>query len=135
MKKNYLYNLILSFSNILFPILSFPYASRILGPIGIGKVQLSTTLAQYFGLIAALGIPIYGIQEIAKYRHNKEQLSKVFSELFGIYFLNSIAVAILYFVIINIFPFFHQNYAMYIYAGVIVLFAFIHKSNSFSSLS
>ena len=124
MKKNYLYNLILSVSNILFPILSFPYASRILGPIGIGKVQLSTTLAQYFGLIAALGIPIYGIQEIAKYRHNKEQLSKVFSELFGIYFLNSIAVAILYFVIINIFPFFHQNYAMYIYAGVIVLFAF-----------
>ena len=124
MKKNYLYNLILSVSNILFPILSFPYASRILGPIGIGKVQLSTTLAQYFGLIAALGIPIYGIQEIAKYRHNKEQLSKVFSELFGIYFLNSIAVAILYFVIINIFPFFHQNYTMYIYAGVIVLFAF-----------
>jgi O-antigen/teichoic acid export membrane protein len=86
MKKNYLYNLILSVSNLLFPILSFPYASRILGPIGIGKVQLSVTLAQYFGLIAALGIPIYGIQEIAKHRHNKEQLSKVFSELFGIFF-------------------------------------------------
>lgn len=124
MKKNYLYNLVLSVSNILFPILSFPYASRILGPEGIGKVQLSTTFAQYFGLIAALGIPIYGIQEIAKYRHNKEQLTKVFSELFGIFFFSSVLVAIVYYVIISVFPVFQMNYTMYIYAGIIVLFGF-----------
>lgn len=124
MKKNYLYNLVLSLSNILFPILSFPFASRVLGPEGIGKVQLSTTFAQYFGLIAALGIPIYGIQEIAKHRHHKQELSKVFSELFGIYFLSSLVVALFYYIIISVFPIFQLHYGLYLYAGIIVLFGF-----------
>ena len=65
MKKNYFYNLLLSVVNILFPILSFPYASHILGPVGIGKVQFVISFAQYFALLAAIGIPIYGIKETA----------------------------------------------------------------------
>jgi hypothetical protein len=124
MKKNYLYNLVLSITNILFPILSFPYASRILGPAGIGKVQLSVTFAQYFGLIAALGIPIYGIQEIARYRHDKDKLSKVFSELVSIYFITSVVVAIIYLILISTVPIFKINYGTYLYSGLIVLLGF-----------
>jgi len=37
---------------------------------------MSSTLAQYFGLIAALGIPIYGMQEIAKVRDDKNAYQK-----------------------------------------------------------
>jgi len=124
MKKNYFYNLLLSVSNILFPILSFPYASRILGPEGIGKVQMSSTLAQYFGLIAALGIPIYGIQEIARAKHDKKALSKVFSELFSIYFICSILVSIIYFCVISFFPYFKENYLLFQCAGFIVILGF-----------
>jgi len=124
MKKNYFYNLLLSITNILFPIVSFPYASRILGPEGIGKVQMSSTLAQYFGLIAALGIPIYGMQEIARVRHDQKALSKVFSELFSIYFICSIAVTILYIFVISYFPYFRESYTLFLYAGMIVLLGF-----------
>jgi O-antigen/teichoic acid export membrane protein len=124
MKKNYFYNLLLSITNILFPILSFPYASRILGPEGIGKVQMSSTLAQYFGLIAALGIPIYGMQEIARVRQDKKAMSKVFTELFSIYFICSVFVAIVYLIVISYFPYFKESYTLFLYAGVIILFGF-----------
>lgn len=124
MKKNYIYNLTLSIVNILFPILSFPYASRILGASGIGKVQMVSAFALYFALIAALGIPVYGIQAIAKVRHDKKALSAVFSELISIYFFTSLIVALVYIMIISVFPFFRSNQIMYYYAGLIVLLGF-----------
>ena len=66
MNRNYFYNLLLSVVNILFPIITFPYASHIIGPDGIGKVQHAIFFAESFALIAALGIPLYGISAIAK---------------------------------------------------------------------
>lgn len=124
MKKNYFYNLLLSIANILFPILSFPYASRILGPVGIGKVQLVVSFAQYFALLAALGIPIYGIQLIAKNRHDQKKLVTAFSELMSFCFISSLLFTIVYLAIIFYFPFFNSNIRLYCYAGVLILLGF-----------
>lgn len=81
-KINYIYNMILTVSNILIPMITFPYVSRILGPIGLGKVNYAMSIAAYFIMIAQAGIPVYGIKEIAKVRDDKEKTSKVFAELF-----------------------------------------------------
>lgn len=124
MKKDFFYTLLLSLSNILFPILTFPYASRMLGPVGIGKVQMSSSFAQYFALIAALGIPVYGMQEIAKRRNNKEALTKVFSELTTIYLITSFAVTIMYGCIIWGVPYFQSNISLYAYSGLLILLGF-----------
>lgn len=83
-KINYIFNTILTLSNFLFPLITFPYVARILGPEGIGKVNYAFTVAAYFIMIAQVGIPIYGIKEISKVRDNKQHLNKVFSELFTI---------------------------------------------------
>jgi O-antigen/teichoic acid export membrane protein len=124
MKKNYFYNLSLTVTNILFPLLSFPYASRVLGMSGIGKVQLATSFAQYFALFAALGIPVYGVQEIAKIRHNRLKLNAVFSELLTIYFVTSLIVTAVYAIVIFSFPFFRPNIEVYVYAGLTILLGF-----------
>lgn len=125
MKKDFFYTLLLSLSNILFPIVTFPYASRILGPVGIGKVQMSSSFAQYFGLIAALGIPVYGMQEVAKRRHNKQALSTVFSELTTIYLVTSLIVSVIYLGIIFGVPYFqNNNMSLYLYSGILILFGF-----------
>ncbi|MBV9989210.1 MAG: flippase [Chitinophagaceae bacterium] len=124
LKKNYFYNVALSITNILFPLLSFPYASRILGPHGIGKVQLAVSFAQYFAFMAALGIPIYGIQEIAKIRHNKKKLDTVFSELSVIYFVTSIVVSALYLIVIFTVPYFKPNIELFCYGGLIIVLGF-----------
>ena len=124
MKKNFLYTVLLSVVNILFPVLSFPYASHILGPVGIGKVQLAISFAQYFALFAALGIPIYGIKETARHKDDPEKLSLVFTELTTIFFIASMVIFMAYLLIIFWFPFFEANRSLYVLSGILVLMSF-----------
>jgi len=96
-KKNIFYNTLLSVSQVLFPLITFPYSSRILGPAGMGAVNFADNFTTYFLLVAALGIPLYGVREIAKVKDQPQQLSKVFSELLFIHLATSlIAVVILF---------------------------------------
>lgn len=82
--KNFFMNALLALSGVVFPLVSFRYASRILYPAGIGKVSFATSVIAYFAIFAQLGIPTYGIRACAKARDNKEQLTKTVHELLGI---------------------------------------------------
>lgn len=124
MKRNYFYNLLLTIFNIIFPILSFPYASRVLGPIGIGKFQFITSFAQYFILISNLGIPVYGAREIAKHKGNVEGQSKVFSELLMISFVLSMILTVVYLAVILSFAYFNTDRQLYITATISVFLGF-----------
>jgi O-antigen/teichoic acid export membrane protein len=121
LKKNIFFNILLNVINILYPVLSFPYVARVLGPSGIGKVQFVTTLALYFTLIAALGVPIYGIREIAKVRSEKLALSKTFSELFMLNVVSSLAMLLVYLITIQL-PYFQNGYSFFFFGSIIVLF-------------
>lgn len=72
-------NVILTMSSFIFPLITFPYVSRILLPTGTGKVSFATSVVTYFSMFAQLGIPTYGIRACAKVRDNREELSKVVS--------------------------------------------------------
>ena len=66
LKKNAFYNSIKSVMNIIFPIISFPYASRILMPERIGAVNFANSIIEYFLMIAELGIGTYAAREAAR---------------------------------------------------------------------
>jgi O-antigen/teichoic acid export membrane protein len=124
MVKNYFYNLLLTITNLLFPILSFPYVSRVLGPEGIGQVQFVFSFAQYFSIIASFGIPIYGLREISKYQNDASSRHKVFSELI---IINSIACCVMgvaYLIVINSFPYFEHQHDLYTAALLMVVLGF-----------
>lgn len=86
-KNSVLYNVLLAISQVLFPLITFPYLARILGPEHIGALNFAESIAKYFVMLAALGIPIYGVREIAKLQTNKKVLSKLFTEVFLINFI------------------------------------------------
>lgn len=134
MTKNFLYTILLSVTNILFPLISFPYASRILGPEGIGKVQLIVSLSQYFALFAALGIPIYGITQAARYKGDPKKLSVVFAELTSIYLVASIICFTLYLAVVFTVPFFFKNQMLYIYGGSLILLSFCNTDWFYSGI-
>jgi O-antigen/teichoic acid export membrane protein len=134
MTKNFFYTVLLSLVNLLFPLLSFPYASHVLGPEGIGSVQMAISFAQYFALFAALGIPIYGITEIARHKNHPENLSKAFSELTIIFFVASWLLFLVYLIIIYTVPFFQSHLRLYVLSGVLVLFSFTYTDWFFSGL-
>ena len=80
-KKNFIMNAILTVSTIIFPLITFPYVSRVLGPDGTGRVGFATSLISYFLMLAQLGIPTYGIRACAKIRDNKTELTRTANEL------------------------------------------------------
>lgn len=69
---------------ILFPLITFPYVSRILGSGGFGKYSFSASVTNYFVLLAALGIDTYAIREGAKVRADREKVSTFCSQIFSI---------------------------------------------------
>ena len=89
-KKNFIFNLINTVSALLFPLITFPYASRILLADGIGQVQFYQSIINYIILLSSIGIPLYGIKEIARARDNKEELSRTTIELLSLSVLLSI---------------------------------------------
>ncbi len=83
-KVNTIYSIIKSVTAILFPLISFPYASRMLLPEGIGKVNFAHSIVSYFSLLASLGLATYAIRECSRVREDKEKLGKVASELMSL---------------------------------------------------
>ena len=60
LKKNFIMNSLLTMSQFIFPLITFPYVSRVLLVTGTGKVSFATSLISYFTMFAQLGIPTYG---------------------------------------------------------------------------
>ena len=94
LKINFIMNTLHTISSFVFPVVTFPYVSRVLGPDGTGKVAFATSVISYFAMFAQLGIPIYGIRACAKVRDDKEELIRVTHEILFINFLMSILVYI-----------------------------------------
>ena len=72
---------LLTLSSFIFPLITFPYVSRILLPVGTGKVSFATSVIAYFALFARMGIPTYGVRACARVRDNKDELSKTVQEI------------------------------------------------------
>lgn len=91
-------NIVLTMSNFIFPLITFPYVSRILLPIGTGKVAFATSIVTYFSMFAQLGIPTYGIRVCAQVRDDKKKLSRTVQELLGISIWTTAAAYLLFFI-------------------------------------
>ncbi|WP_337420009.1 flippase [Phocaeicola sp.] len=80
-KSNYIFNLLNSVSQLLFPLITFPYASRIMMADGIGQVQFFSSIISYISLFTCLGIPMYAIREVAKVRSDAAKMSTTTIEI------------------------------------------------------
>lgn len=96
MKKNFLISFLRTIIMILVPLLIFPYASRVLGKEGIGRVQYIQSIASYFQLFATFGITSYGIREGAKLKHDRKKLGKFCTELFLINLTTTLLALVVY---------------------------------------
>ena len=92
---NGLLNGLRSALNLVFPLITFPYVTRILSVNGIGIYNFSSTYVGYFVLIAELGVSTYSVREGAKYRDNKEEMGRFASQIFSINILSTILAYIL----------------------------------------
>lgn len=96
-------NGIRSVLNVLFPIITFPYVSRILSVKSIGIYNFSNTYISYFTLLAGLGITTYAVREGSKYRDDYQKLNLFSNQIFTINIISTIIAYILLIISLLIF--------------------------------
>ena len=94
-RKNTLYNILKTFSTVIFPLITFPYISRVLGTENIGKINFGNSIVSYFSLIASLGINAYAIRECSKVKNDREALNAIASRIYSINIVTTIVAYLL----------------------------------------
>lgn len=128
MVKNSLFYMIYNVLNVLFPFITGVYVARILLPETVGKVAAAQNLVQYFVILAFLGLPTYGIREIAKVRYEKEKLSKLSSELLTINSISTLIFSLCYFILVLVVPTYRESLTLYVVVGISVILNFLNIS-------
>ena len=121
-KKNFFYNSILTLSKFIFPLLVFPYVTRVLGVNNIGLCNFYTSVINYFCLLAMMGVGNVGLREIAKSKHNKENLSQTYSSILTINLITTAISLFLLFALSFVVTKFRQNPVLMSIGAVQVFF-------------
>ena len=120
--KNSIYNILYKTLNIVFPLITSVYVARVLMADKIGKVAAAQNIVSYFTLLAAMGIPTYGVKLIAQYAVKSKESSKAFSELFIINFSLSVVCSIIYYSLIFFVDYFDGQELLYSVCGLNIIF-------------
>lgn len=121
-KYNFFMNALLTISGFIFPLITFPYVSRILGPVPNGKIAFAASVISYFSLLAAMGIPSYGVRKIAEVRDDQEKLNKTLTELVVINTLFTLLSYLLLLLLVLIVPDFRKDAALIAVTSIQIIF-------------
>ena len=111
--QNVFFNTIKSAFSIIYPLITFPYISRVLKTDNVGKINFANSIISYFSLVASLGVTTYAIRECAKIKSDKKKLSKTGSEILSINLISTI-VAYLALIIVLVLAHPLENYRLLI---------------------
>ena len=124
--KNSIYNIIYTTANIIFPLISSMYVSRVLMADGVGKVAYAQNLASYFVILAALGTPVYGIRKIAAYQNDQQKTNQFFTQLFVINAISTVISSAAYVIFIFAIKGSQNESILYLCAGLQLFFNFFN---------
>lgn len=88
-KNNTFYNMLKTISTVVFPLIVFPYSSRVLQPESLGKINFATSISNYVSLTASLGVATYAIRICAQ-QYKKDKLDKLASQIFTINLISTV---------------------------------------------
>lgn len=125
LKKNAALNMTKTVMSLVFPLITFPYSSRVLGPVYIGKVNFAQSIVSYFALVAALGISTYAVRESAKLRDDREKLSVFAKEVFSLNMISTLIAYILFALALTVVPAFGSYRVLLCVCGASILFTTI----------
>lgn len=120
--KNVFYNFVYTSLNLLFPLITAPYVSRVLGASNLGLVNFATVIINWFVLFSTFGTTTYGIREVAKFRHERPKLNKFFSEIIVIKSILTLSVTILYFILVLQIDHFYIELPLYLIMSLNLIF-------------
>lgn len=90
LRQSAILNGIRTIISIVFPLITFPYATRILNVVNLGKVTFSSSIMTYFALFAGLGIMTYAIREGSSFRDSPKKLNEFANQIFTINIISTL---------------------------------------------
>ena len=120
-KKNTFFNFLLSFSNILFPLITMPYISRILLINDIGVLNKGTSIYTLFVNLASFGLSGYGAREIARHKNEQDVMQKTFSSVLASHLFTVFIFSLIYFCYIFFFTASEQKIVNILYILLFVI--------------
>lgn len=97
------------------------YASRVLGPEGIGKVEVGKNISGFFVLIASLGINSYGIREGARLRNSINDFSRFVHEILMVNLISMLVALSLFIILCSMSPLEPYKSILLVFGATIVL--------------
>lgn len=94
--KNSIYKALLSFANIVIPIIIGPYITKLLDVNLYGAYNKVYAEFQIFLIFATFGIYTFGVREISKIRNDEKKVASLFTNLFVLGLITNIVVGIIY---------------------------------------
>ena len=132
--SNFIALSILHATNILLPLITFPYLVRTLGVEMFGLIAFSQAFIVYFAMIADYGFNMSGIREISLHKNKKNKLLQVFNSImiarFILTFLGFISLCIIVFS----FEKFSKDWEVYILSYGVVIGTFLFPSWFFQGM-
>ncbi len=121
-KLNAILNVIRSCLSIVFPLITTPYVSRVLGTEGVGKISYVKSIVGYFSMFAMLGVSTYAVREGAKKKTNKLELNEFVSEVFSINVIFTIISCICLGMMVLLINQFHSYQLLFLVFGHLIIF-------------
>ena len=121
--SNISFNFLLRIITYIFSAITILYVARVLQPEAFGRISFAGSIAGYFIMAAGLGMPIYGMRCCAQERGAR--LNKVFSELWGISFLLSLASTVAFLIVMMLVPRLRGDLPLLLIYGSGILFQMI----------
>lgn len=124
--KNFTSLSLLQISNYIFPLITLPYLVRVLGPEKYGLINFAAAFTAYFTILTDYGFNLSAVQEVSVNRNNTAKLSEIFSSVLFTKITLFVFSSILFFLIINSFTIFKDNFILYLVTYFSVLGAIIY---------
>lgn len=99
LKKNALLNIIKQICTVVFPLITFPYAARVLHTDNYGTYTFSASIISYITLLAGLGVSNYAVREGARIRKNNKEVAAFSNQIFTINVFSTIISLIVLFIL------------------------------------
>lgn len=124
-RRNVTLNALRILASLLYPLVTFPYVTRVLGPHAVGRYNFVISVISYFLIVAGFGILIYGTREAAKVREDRERLKTIVGQLIAVNTATGAAAAAVLAAAVLFLPFLHQEWELFTVAAIPVVFNFL----------